>query len=182
MTFLYQFGASGMKPHQLVLIAILAVWGSLASADSPDAPTKSYPTATVPGDASEWLQPIPDEMIEPPHKIDEKDAYEVVASAKDYVISAPGGLDKRAFVKISTEDAQRYTGHYYRCPAGKTPYLVRAAYGNPVWGVWEFRRLGRKVLVSHGSLGHEYRAFKSAFILNLDFEPEALYVAVHIAE
>jgi hypothetical protein len=52
-----------------------------------------------------------------PHKdIDEKDSYEVVASAKDLLISSPGDLRDKSFVKVSPDDARRYTGHHYRCP------------------------------------------------------------------
>jgi hypothetical protein len=51
-----------------------------------------------------------------------------------------------------------------------------------VWGKFEFRRVGRKILIRHGSLGSSLQAFKTAFIMSLDFEPEEIYVSVSIAE
>lgn len=175
-----------MRPFRLVLVAIPLAWGSLAFSDDPRAPSKSLPDATpaagIPGgDATAWLGYPPQGLFDSPSKIDENDAYEIVASARDGVLSY-GGLGDKSFVKITPDDARRYAGHHYQCPAGKTPYLVRSAYGNPVWGMFTFERSGRKILIRHGSLGHSFQAFRTAFVLNLDFEPEQVYVAVDIAE
>jgi hypothetical protein len=51
-----------------------------------------------------------------------------------------------------------------------------------MWGKFEFRRSGRKIPIRHGSLGRSFQAFKTAFIVNLDFAPEEVYVSVSIAE
>jgi hypothetical protein len=176
-----------MKPLRLVLVAIPMLCVSPAFPDDPRAPSKTLPTATPPGgdwggDATAWLSYPPHGLFDSAQKIDEKDTYEVVASAKDLLISALGDLSAKTFSKISADDARRYTGHYYRCPEGKTPYLVRAAYGNSFYGQFTFERAGRNIFVRHGSLGHRSQAFKTAFVLNLDFEPEQAYVAVDIAE
>lgn len=176
-----------MKLYRLVLVAIPTMWASLAVSDHPQVPTKSLPTATPPGtrrneDAAAWLRYPPDDFYGSAQKIDEKDTYEVVASAKDLLVSPFGGLDEKAFSKVSPDDARRYTGHYYRCPKAKTPYLVRAAYGNSVWGQFEFEHVGRKLHIRHGSLGRSFQSFKTAFILNLDFEPEEVFISVSIAE
>jgi hypothetical protein len=187
MMFLSRIGEPGMRVYRLVLAGIPVVWGSLALSDPPQAPTKSVPRAALPGarkieDAAAWLRYPPVDLPGPLKEIDEKDTYEVMASAKDLLISHHGDLRDKSFVKVSPDDARRYTGHYYRCPDGKTPYLVLAAYGNSVWGNYEFRRAGRKILIRHGSLGRSFQAFKTAFNLNLDFEPEEVYVSVSFAE
>ena len=177
-----------MKSYWLVLIAIPTAWGALALPSRPQAPTKSLPTAAPPGtlgigDASAWLRDPPEDFRDAARKIDESDAYEVVASARDMLVFSPfGGLNDAAFSKISPDDARRITGPYYRCPDGKTPYLVRAAYGHSGTGVFEFERAGRKVHIRHGSLERSFQAYRTAFILNLDFEPEEIYVSVSIAE
>jgi hypothetical protein len=188
MIFLSRVGEPGMRPYQLVLVGILVVWGSLVCSDPPQAHTKSLPTVALPSarktdDATTWLRYPPVELLGLWQDIDENNTYEVVASAKDLLISPyVRGLHDKSFVKVTPDDARRFTGHYYRCPEGKTPYLVRAAYSNSVWGRFEVQRSGRKILIGHSSLGRSFQAYKTAFILNLDFEPEELYVAVSIAE
>jgi hypothetical protein len=93
-----------MRPHQLVLIAIPVAWGSPAFSDYPQAPTKSLPTATLPDarnieDATAWLRYPPDDLRNPRQEIDEKDTYEVVASAKDLLQcprTLPSSVDREA--------------------------------------------------------------------------------------
>lgn len=176
-----------MRRYLLFVVAIALLSGSDAVSGPPRTPSKTRPSVATPsetriGDGLEWLRSPPDDFPLSPEVLDESDAFEVVASAKSLCVSQFGGLWDRTFSKLTPDDARRLTGHYYRCPKGKTPYVVRAAYGNSVWGKFTFPRVGRKIEIRHDSLGHGFQAFKTAFVLNLDFEPEEVYVTVHIAE
>lgn len=176
-----------MRRCLLVVVAIALVSGADAVSETPRPPAKTLPIASAAGetrngDGLDWIRNPPDDFPLDPLELDESDAFEVVASAKVVCVGPYGGVWERAFCKLTPEEARRITGHYYRCPKGKTPYLVRAAYGNSVWGKFSFKQAGRKLWIYHGSLGHEFRAFKTAIVLNLDFEPEEVYVTVSIAK
>ena len=64
------------------------------------------------------------------------------------------------------------TGPSYRCPAGKTPCQSGRCTATPGPAPTVFERVGRKLCIHHGSLGYEAGPYKTAFVLNLDFEPE----------
>lgn len=111
--------------------------------------------------------------------ISNSDIYEVTASKVDLAIME---LKERSFIKISPERAIFYTGHYYICPAHKDPYLVRSVYGHAGTGAFTVKRFGNDLLIEHRSLGHSNIYRKSALVVNLDFQPEQLFIRVRIAE
>ncbi len=168
-----------------IVLTVLMTCGCLCQSVHPQVLTKTGPVATSgpspQGDGREWLNP-PSEGAFPDgatHAIQASDVYEVVAS-KNYV-PVVRDLKDRAYVKLTPDSAVYFTGHYFQCPKGKTPYLVRAVYGHGGTGKYSVMRFGRKVLIDHGSLGRTDAANKSALLVNLDFEPEAIYTVVHIA-
>lgn len=149
-------------------------------------PTKTLPAAMTGAgtrfDGCDWIKrpaegQFPDDGT---REVEDTDVYEVVASKQD--VSVNIDLKDRTFVKLTSDDASRHTGRYFRCPRGKTPYLVRAIYGYGGTGRYVVERFGRKLHVLHGSLGTEWIANKSALVVNLDFELEDVYTDVAIAK
>lgn len=173
-------------PRMHVILSVLITCGWLGQAVQPQVPTKTLPVAMsgpLPqGDGRDWLNGPPEGefLDDATREVEESDIYEVVAS-KSYV-PVFSDLKERAYVKITADSAKFFTGHYFKCPQGKTPYLVRAVYGHGGTGKYFVKRSGRRVLVEHGSLGRTDLANKSALVVNLDFEPEAIYTVVHIAQ
>jgi hypothetical protein len=150
--------------------------------------TQEVPKKTLPaGDTQAASEPArawqlwgPDEFVYgKPEAIDEKDSFEVVGTMRDIVVEHD--LHDRSFKKIDPLTAKSLTGHYYRYPEGKHPYLVRAIYGHASTGAYDFKKLGRKLRIHHSSLGINNGLSKAAFVLNLDFEPEILYVSAGFA-
>lgn len=140
-------------------------------------------TGTPPkGDGVKWLSSPPSGVFSPDQALDigEDDVYEVVASKKDVAILLD--LRDRRCIAITLQRAKYFTGNYYKCPNGKTPYLVRAVYGQGGTGHYFVRRNGKQLLVEHGSLGQQKLANKSALIVNLEFEPTNIYTIVSMAE
>ena len=161
----------------------------LPSGKVPRVPGKSLPACQPPatgkpGDASAWLRNWPDDFpfleIE---RIADADIYEMVASQADFHMLFDGPADP-SFTAISPEDASRYPGHYYRCPEGKTPYLVRAVYGNVGTGGFMIGHVGRKLTVGpwRSHLGSDFVPRKTYFVLNLAFEPEDAYIMAGVAK
>jgi hypothetical protein len=111
--------------------------------------------------------------------IPNNDIYEVTASKIDLAFME---LEQRSISKLSPELATWYTGHYYTCPADKQPYLVRAVYGHAGTGAFSIKRLGNDLLIVHQSLGRSTIYQKSALVVNLDFEPDQVYIRATIAE
>ena len=107
------------------------------------------------------------------------DHYEVVASMR---ANAESELQKKQFVVLSEAQARKFTGPYYSCPNGKRPYLVRALFGFAGTGAFYVYRSGQEICVSHESLGTEFVSARSALIVNLDFDPTAIYVTVSIIQ
>jgi hypothetical protein len=130
---------------------------------------------------AEWLREpdVEDVQGEKYPDIPKTDIYEVSASKIDIALME---LEQTSISKLSPELAIWYTGHYYTCPADKQPYLVRAVYGHAGTGAFSLKRLDDDLLVIHRSLGHSTIYQKSALVVNLDFEPDQVYIRATIAE
>lgn len=113
-------------------------------------------------------------------KLPETDIYEVVASKE--IVALVHDLAGMDFKAVDEIDAKNFTGHYYRCPAGKKPYLVRAVYGQIGNGSYKVYKRGNELLVFHSSLGSEIVSHKSALIVNLDFTPRSSYTFLEVAK
>jgi hypothetical protein len=109
-----------------------------------------------------------------------QEVFEVVASKASAATTAD--LGKSAIVSLTPGRAKYFTGEYYRCSAGKKPYLVRAVYGFGGSGAYRVRRVGQSLVVTHESIGEEATYSKSALIVNLDFEPKEVYVVASIVK
>lgn len=143
------------------LIACLLA-SSLAWAASPDA----------------WLvEPPPEAAMSKLPAIPTSDVFEVVASKHGL---ATGELRTVAVLPISEERARLYTGHYYVCPKGKRPFLVRGLVGFAGTGHFRVYRVGSAIWICHESLGDQVISSRTALVLNLDFDPSLAYVTVSI--
>jgi hypothetical protein len=158
------------KPIHLIVIAASAV-ASMAAVSSPEE-ARPYP----PPDAGREIAMNKNWTILP-----KADLYEVGASKLD--VSSIREMSPTGYRKLAQAAAMGYTGAYYSCPPGKTPYLVRAVYrtGN---GPGQFRaeRNGVSVAIVFGdwpTLPPESAKYQwSAVVVNLDFTPDAVYTAV----
>ena len=110
----------------------------------------------------------------------ETDIYEVVATKETSALISE--LADKEFALITEDTARHYTGHYFRCPAGKKPYLVRAVYGQGGTGGYEIYKRGKELLVHHHSLGGATLVNKSALVVNLDFNPVSSYTFLELAK
>lgn len=113
-------------------------------------------------------------------ELPKKNIYEVVASKK--IVAVIRDLLKKRFTLLSKDTATYFTGHYYHCPKGMKPYLVRAVYGQGGTGHFTISRHGDELLVYHVSLGYNSAAHKSALVINLDFTPTKVYTFFSVAE
>jgi len=101
--------------------------------------------------------------------------YEVVASKSASALSKD--LAKASFKEVSEGRAKWLTGHYYTCPEGKRPFLIKGVC--PGNGAGEFRveRRGNSLAVVWGSIPgvstHDLQ--DTALIVNLDFTPDEIY-------
>jgi hypothetical protein len=111
--------------------------------------------------------------------IPNSDVYEVTASKLDIAIME---LQQTSVSKLSPELAVWYTGHYYNCPPGKNAYLVRAVYGHAGTGAFSLKQIDDSLLIIHQSLGRSIIYRKTALVVNLDYEPDQIYLRVSIAE
>lgn len=102
-------------------------------------------------------------------ELPQTDIYEVVATKETSALIRE--LADKQFALITENTAKYYTGHYYRCPPGKKPYIVRSVYGQGGTGNYSVHKRGGELLVHHASLGGATAAHKSALIINLDFNP-----------
>ena len=130
---------------------------------------------------AEWLREpdVEDAQSEKYTDIPNTDIYEVTASKIDIAFRE---LEQISIVKLSPELAIWYTGHYYTCPADKQPYLVRAVYGHAGTGAFSLKRLEDDLLILHQSMGHSTIYQKTALVVNLDYEPDQVFIRVKIAE
>jgi len=132
-------------------------------------------------EGAEWLREPDFEGVQNEQYTDipKTDIYEVAASKVDIAIME---LQKTSISKLSPQRAIWYTGPYYTCPPGKQAYLVRAVYGHAGTGVFDLERLEDDLLIVHRSLGHSTIYQKSALVVNLDYEPDQIFIRVRIAE
>jgi len=122
-----------------------------------------------------------DIAMDPSWKIlPKEDVYEVGASKMDWSVRR---LPASGYRKLSAQEAKLYTGAYYSCSPGKTPYWVRAVYrtGN-IGGQFRAERNGDDVAIVFADwpmLQSTSSKFEwSAVVVNLDFTPNAVYTAV----
>jgi hypothetical protein len=133
-------------------------------------------SAAFSSDATSWLNPPPVEVGKADKQpVGGQDIFEVVASKLATAIS---DLNRQQFIPITEKEARYFTGHYYTCPAGKKPFLVRAIYAFGGTGRFRATRIDQAVWILHESLGDGESASKSALVLNLDFAPTSIYVTV----
>lgn len=129
-------------------------------------------------DVDDWQNDPPREYVGVEHPlIESTEIFEVVASRHSVAV---GELQKSAFVPISEAVARAYTGHYYTCPKGKQPYLIRALVGYAGSGRFRLHKVGTEVWILHASLGDEFTLSRTALIVNLDFIPSRAFVSVSI--
>lgn len=102
------------------------------------------------------------------------DIYEVVTSqiGLDPICKLP----MSGIRELSEPSARKLTGHYYNCPSGKRPYLLRAVYERGGFGSFRVERRDNDLAVVWDCIGTTPAGLeKSALIINLDFEPEQIY-------
>lgn len=134
-------------------------------------------------DGLDWLKEsggMPPTITQPSIDIPVEDIYPVVPTKEFTALYRD--LSDKDIVPISTDLAEWFTGHYYFCTKGKTPFLVRAVFGNGGTGGFDIRRIGNNLSIHHGSLGTSFHATKTALVVNLDFSPEKLLLSVSIDE
>ena len=132
-------------------------------------------------EGAEWLREPDIEDIQNVQYTDipPTDIYEVTASKVNIAFSA---LQETTISKLEPESAIWYTGHYYTRPPGKQAYLVRAVYGHAGTGAFSLKRLDDDLLILHESLGHSTIYQKTALVVNLDYEPDQIFIRVGIDE
>jgi len=94
-------------------------------------------------------------------------------------------LAKRPIIKLTKEKAQGLIGTSLVSPPGTRPYLVRAvAFTQSPSGVsFQVKRSGKRLWVYHGMLSHyDLPLIRRALVVELDEEPQDLYVTYSIAE
>jgi hypothetical protein len=123
-----------LRDGSLLIVAIALACASPGTTGTPQVPTKSLPVVGARSEpAKAWERWGTDEFVYGnPKEIDEKDTFEVVGTMRDKVVEYD--LRDRSIQGIDEGTAKYLTGHYYRCPEGKHPYLVRAIYGNASTG------------------------------------------------
>jgi hypothetical protein len=109
------------------------------------------------------------------------DVYEVGASKLG--VSSVRNLPDSGFRKLRPEEAIGYTGEYYHCPPGKTPFLVRVIYCKTGLGGFRAERNGGSLaIVNFGRLpifnSHPEEYERSAVVVNLDFTPSEIYTEI----
>jgi hypothetical protein len=131
---------------------------------------------------AEWLREpeLEDVQSEKYLEIPQTDIYEVTAPPNPGIYH--GNSQRASIFKLSPELAVWYTGHYYTCPADKQPYLVRAVYGHAGTGAFSLKRFEDDLLILHQSMGHSTIYQKTALVVNLDYEPNQVFIRVKIAE
>jgi hypothetical protein len=130
---------------------------------------------------AEWLHEPDSEDLQSDNLLDipTTDIYEVTASKVNFAFME---LEQNSLVKLSPELAIWYTGHYYTSSPGKQPYLVRAVYGHAGTGAFSLKFFDDDLLILHQSLGHSTLYQKTALVVNLDYEPDQVFIRVKIAE
>jgi hypothetical protein len=155
-------------PQQSTEISYDIDWLTQPQAQWRPAPKKSGDIASD----SEWV-------IQP-----RTDIYEVIPSRMES--SWIRDLPETGFKEITQQMARSATGHYYTCPSGKRPFLIRAVYsrGGVRSGIGGFRaeRRGNSLAVIWVTLPillseHDFsqEPLQSAIVVNLDFTPDEIY-------
>ena len=102
------------------------------------------------------------------------DIYEVVTSQVG--LESVRILPMSGIKELTEPYAKRFTGHYYSCPPGKRPYLLRAVYEPAGFGTFRVERRNNDLAVVWDCLGTSSAGLaKSALVVNLDFEPDQIY-------
>lgn len=92
-------------------------------------------------------------------------------------------LKQKPIVRLSVAQAKTFTGGQFKPTKGKQPYLVRAVYLNKGTGAFSVFLNGKKLIVSHGSLGHSAVPMKrQALVVNLSAQPSQVFVTCEMAE
>jgi len=128
-----------------------------------------------------WLNP-PGQAIDLNERqvLEDNLFFEVVASRLP--VAVHGDLQDVAAVALDTGRARFFTGPYFYCPRGLRPFLLRAVYGFGGTGRFDVSRIGKSVLIEHGSLGHSNPYNKSALVACLRDAPKAVYHIVSVSE
>lgn len=130
---------------------------------------------------AEWLNEPDLEAIQGDQSFDiaSTDIYEATASKAEIALME---LEEKSIIKLSPELAKWYIGHTYTCPTGKQAYLIRAVYGHAGTGTFSLKRIEDDLVVKHQSLGRSTIYQKTALVVNLDYEPDQIFIRVSIAE
>ena len=102
------------------------------------------------------------------------DLYEVVPSK----LHRARKLPEHGFLELTVPNATGCTGHYFRCPEGKRPFLIRAVFSNESYGRFRIERHGNSLAVVWGTMppaGLRQELQQSALVVNLDFMPDEIY-------
>jgi len=83
--------------------------------------------------------------------------------------------------QISPDEAQAYTGVKLPEPSHGKYYLVRAVHGYLGSGGYEVTYDGESLLINHSSLGSCMLYYQSALVLQLQKEPNKVFVEVNVA-
>jgi hypothetical protein len=134
-------------------------------------------------DAQSWVSSPPADRVSYEHRgsqLEESCIFEVTVSKFDlaysqYLFAAP-------IAAITVEQAKMYAGAAYNCSESKHPYLIRGVYFNGGTGGFSAYHWGRNIWIFHGCLAGGENLKKSALVVNLDFNPERVYVSAAVSE
>jgi hypothetical protein len=139
-----------------------------------------FAVASFGAERDSWLsEPPPEAFLRKHPVVSDRDFYEVVASMRG---NSESELRKKAFLQITEDQAKKYVGVHFTCPAGKRPFLVRALFAFAGTGRFSVSKFESGIVVSHDSLGSEFITSRSALVVNLDSEPTRVYVSVSVAQ
>jgi hypothetical protein len=92
-------------------------------------------------------------------------------------------LKQKSIVPLSLAQAKTFTSGQFKQVKAKRPYLVRAVYLNKGTGAYSVFLRGKKLVVSHGSLGRSDVPMKrQALIVYLSALPTEVFVVCEMAE
>jgi hypothetical protein len=132
-------------------------------------------------DGEEWLRPATAGSVANWTAIPQAQVYEVVSSK--LLTAVIRDLSKNAIIRLTPDTAQYYTGAYYKCESGRTPFLVRAVYAQGATGRYSVSVQAKSLIVSHSGLGGggKPQYHKSALIVNLANKPNNVYIEASAA-
>lgn len=86
-------------------------------------------------------------------------------------------LKQKSIVALSLAQAKTFTSGQFKQVKGKRPYLVRAVYLNKETGAFSVFLHGKKLVVSHNSLGRSAVPMKrQALVVYLSAQPTEVFV------